>query len=68
MFISSTIIFVENFLYDLLNEIKLNDEITIITNLQNSKKKKIEDINYIDLNIDRKYNLVSDFKYKNKSR
>ena len=62
MFISSTIIFVENFLYDLLNEIKLNYEITIITNLQNSRKNKIENINYINLNIDRKYNLVSDLK------
>jgi len=62
IFISSTIIFVENFLYDLLNEIKLNYEITIITNLQNSRKNKIENINYINLNIDRKYNLVSDLK------
>ena len=60
--ISSSIIFVENFMYDLLDKISDHYHITLITNMKNSKIKKRPKINYINTKLHRKISIISDIK------
>ena len=61
IFVTSTINFYETFFFDTINNLSIDNEIYIVTNLKN--KRKIDpNIKLINLNISRSYNVISDIK------
>ena len=59
VFISTTNVTINSFLLDIIHKLKKNNKIFILTNF-NDNKKKIEGIEYVHINFQRKIHIVKD--------